>query len=65
MNVYCSETNCSEDDYLQKYVREVEINNLGELSALVGVLNENINVLAAETDTEITVFGCKHVYIFV
>lgn len=57
MNVYCSETNCSEDDYLQKYVREVEINNLGELTAMVGVLNENINVLAAETDTEITVFG--------
>lgn len=42
---------------MQKYVREVEINDLGELSALVGVFNENIDVLAAETDTEITVFG--------
>lgn len=42
---------------MQKYVREVEINDLGELSALVGVFNENVDVLAAETETEITVFG--------
>lgn len=42
---------------MQKYVQKISVDSPDRLSKLLGTFDENLNVIAHETDTEILVFG--------
>ncbi len=42
---------------MQKYVQKITVENADHLSKLLGTFDENLNVIAHQTDTDISVFG--------